>query len=152
MLAALSLAIAAAPADAKLEDLSFIVGSWSCPQAGGTFEEHWMPPSGGSIQGVGKLHKDGKTLFMEFLSIEKGEKGLVMWITLGSPASGPQRRAAFALPKLQGKEATFEDPKNDFPSKIVYKANADGTLHCRLTGTENGKPAADQYNFKPMKR
>lgn len=148
---ALSLALATITADIKIEDLSWMVGSWECAKDGGIFEENWMPPSGGTMQAAGKLRKDNKTLFMEFISIEKGEKDWVMWISLGSASQGPQRRAPFKLTKLSGKEATFEFPENDFPSKIVYKANSDGTMLCRLTGKQDGKEVTDDYPFTKRK-
>jgi hypothetical protein len=148
-LAAATLALTPQAAKATVNDLAFMEGQWQCPKWGGTFQEHWLRPTAGTMQGVGKLVTGDKTGFMEFMSIEPGEKGLVMYLLIGSPAK-QQMKAAFTLTSITGKKAVFEDPQNDFPSKITYERLSATSLKCTLEGKENGKPQADVFDFKPI--
>src|SRR5687767_7672203 len=115
-----------------VSDLAWMAGSWRCEIWGGTFEERWSEPAGGTMIGAGRHIAEGKTKFMEFLSIEADKDGkLVMWILLGSPSKGPKNAVPFALASSKPGEAVFENTENDFPSKITYKRN-DEKLWCRI--------------------
>jgi hypothetical protein len=90
----------------------------------------------------------GKTDFMEFMSLEPEGQGVTMWITIGSAAKKDDRKtAAFRLTSLKGKEAVFECPENDFPSKITYRLQRDGSLFCRIEG--GGR--RDDFPFRKIK-
>jgi hypothetical protein len=132
--------------DTKIEDLAWMSGAWSCPKWGGTFEERWLPPKGGAMQGIGRLLRGEETPFMEFLTIQSDGKRLVMWILLGSPAEGQPRRVAFALVESGERRAVFENPENDFPSKIEYRREGD-RLFCRTSGTRDGKPSEERFDY-----
>ena len=137
--------------NAKIEDLGWLQGSWSCPQFGGTFEEHWLPSSGGTMQGCGKLIVAGKTEFMEYMSIEPSEGGLTMWMLLGPPSKGEKEGVPFQLTSLTGRKAIFENPKNEFPSKMTYQLLPSGSVDCVIEGMQKGKDAIEKFPFKPMK-
>ena len=58
---------------ATLDDVSWLVGSWSGPAFGGTAEEHWNPPSAGSMVGLFKLMDGEKVVFYELLLLVEEE-------------------------------------------------------------------------------
>ena len=146
----ISLAIVGADVSkAAVADLMWMSGDWTCEIWGGTFEEHWSVPNAGSMVGAGKHVKDGKTTFMEFLSIEQGEGGPVMWILLGSPSKGEKKGMPFELISLKDGVATFENKANEFPSQIVYRKTDDG-MTCRIQGIQDGKASHDDFDFKRM--
>ncbi|MDX1938929.1 MAG: DUF6265 family protein [Saprospiraceae bacterium] len=62
----------------KLADLDFIVGSRYGELDGGIIEEHWTPPTGNTMMGAFKYHKNGKDVFYEFLVIEKTDTAVIM--------------------------------------------------------------------------
>ncbi len=92
---------------ASLSELGWLVGSWHATIHGGTFEEHWMRPTDGTMQGVGKLRVKGETTFMEFLSIEQSGDQLIIWIILGSSSKGPPRTVKFRLTELTDKAVSM---------------------------------------------
>ena len=65
----------ASGSSASIMDLGWMAGSWSCKVWGGTFEETWLPPVGGTIQGTGRFVSGGRVEFTEFMSIENGPTG-----------------------------------------------------------------------------
>ncbi|HVL38753.1 MAG TPA: DUF6265 family protein [Fimbriimonadaceae bacterium] len=134
----------------SVSDLAWMSGSRSCPKWGGIFEEHWMPPSGNTMQGVGKLTVSGKTSFMEFISIEPDPKdgSLTMWILLGSPSDGEKKGVPFKMTALTSEKVVFENPANDFPSKITYFRPKDNLMRCVIAGKQNGKESQEEFDFK----
>ena len=41
----------------------------------------------------------------------------------------------------------FENPKHDFPQKITYKLNADGTVTAWVEGPMNGQPRRLEFKY-----
>ena len=137
---------------ADIDNLKWMAGDWICKLGKGTFEETWLPPNGGTMQGVGRHVVDGKTGFMEFLSIEPDKDGgLTMYIMLGAPSRGDKKPRAFKLTQVGKNVATFEWPENDFPSKIQYTMDGKGSLFCRISGKQQGKEASEEYDFRARK-
>ncbi|MGB5331228.1 MAG: DUF6265 family protein [Woeseiaceae bacterium] len=63
---------------ATLDDASWLVGSWSGPAFGATFESVWNPPTAGTMVGLFKLYGDDGVAFYEILvlSVEDGTLSL----------------------------------------------------------------------------
>ncbi len=61
---------------ATLENVSWLVGSWSGEAFGSTFEEVWNPPSAGSMIGLWKLLNDGQVVFYEIMLLVEEEGSL----------------------------------------------------------------------------
>ena len=61
---------------ASLQDVSWLVGSWTGDAFGSTFEEVWNPPSAGSMVGMWKLMKDDQVVFYELMLIAEEEGSL----------------------------------------------------------------------------
>lgn len=59
---------------ATLEDAAWLAGSWTGTAFGKKFEEHWNPPSAGSMVGLFKLFDDdGEVSFYEILLLTVDE-------------------------------------------------------------------------------
>ncbi len=137
--------------DVSVNDLSFMAGAWTAEIWGGIFEEHWLPAVGGTMQSVGRFISKGKVDFMEFASIEMGEKGLVMWMILGAPSKSRGVPKPFALSNLKDLRVVFTNKENDYPTNICYEPGKAGMLICTLEGKENGKEKTEVFNFRRMK-
>ncbi len=61
---------------ASLQDVSWLVGSWSGEAFGNRFEEVWNPPSAGSMVGMWKLMDEEKVVFYELMLIVAEEGSL----------------------------------------------------------------------------
>lgn len=61
---------------ATLEDAAWLAGSWVGTAFGKRFEEHWNPPSAGSMVGLFKLFDDEGVSFYEILLITQEEGSL----------------------------------------------------------------------------
>lgn len=131
--------------DAELAKLSWMAGSWIAESGGNKSEEHWTHADAGSMLGVSRTIANGKTVFYEFLRIERGADGIVYH-------AAPKGRAPatpFTLTSSETNKAVFENPKHDFPKKITYWRTDDGMLHARVEGDPSSKQKADEYHWKP---
>lgn len=135
---------------ATIDDLAWIAGTWVCEIWGGTFEEFWTPPRGGSMMGVGRHLENGRTAFMEFLTIEQSTSGLTMWIIVGSPSKGERKGIPFVLAGTSERSAVFENKEHEFPSRISYSWISEGKMDCVLDGVKSGECCHEEFHFSRL--
>ena len=63
---------------ASIELLSWLAGYWRGEALGGVVEEHWAPPSAGSMAGTFKLSSNGKVKFYEIEIIREVNDSLML--------------------------------------------------------------------------
>jgi hypothetical protein len=131
------------PADAanQLAALSWMAGGWAHHDAGGLTEEHWLAPRGGTMLGVHRDVKGGRTVGFEYLRIEAHADGLVY---LASP--GGQPATPFRAIEVSGDRVVFENKTHDFPQRILYWRSP-GALHARIEGLQGGKEASMEWRW-----
>jgi hypothetical protein len=122
-----------------LAPVAFIAGHWRSDDG---VEEQWTAPSGGMMLGVGRVVKDERVVFFEFLRIESRE-GKIVYVA--QPRGGSATE--FTLAKSTVDDVVFENPAHDFPRTIEYRL-ANGTLTTRVEGIENGKPLTETVSMR----
>ncbi|MEO8167737.1 MAG: DUF6265 family protein [bacterium] len=147
LLIACSTAFSQSP-DAGLESLGWLAGCWEGNYAGGRFvTEQWMKPLGGSMMGIGRTVKNGKTIEYEFVRIVLEDDGSVVYI---AKPSG-QSEASFKLVKLDGKRVVFENLQHDFPQRVIYYMPGPDSLVGRIEGVMNGKEKGIDFPYRRVK-
>jgi hypothetical protein len=118
------------PPEANIDDVKWIAGSWRGDAFGGTAEEMWGHPEGGSMMGSYRLVKDGKVLFYEIQTIVEQDDSLVFRLKHFNPdLSGWEERQAaaavsFPLVKLARHEVYFDG--------LTFRKLDDGSLRVFL--------------------
>lgn len=125
-----------ARAQNSVDSLTWMTGCWelNVPQRQMTIAEHWMKPSGGTLIGMSRTVRGGKTTGFEYLRIVTTDSG----IDYVARPSSSKEETRFKLVKSSASEAVFENPAHDFPQRIIYRSQPDG-LFARIEGEENGK-------------
>jgi hypothetical protein len=144
MLGSLCSAQTARPA---LYDLSWLAGCWEANLRGREVNEQWMKPGGGIMLGMARTVSQGKAAEFEFTQIREDKDGSIYYVA--KPSGQPE--ASFKLVKLQNKEAVFENPQHDFPQRIIYRLQPDGSLFARVEATDKGKTRGIDYPYKRAK-
>ena len=142
----LAFALAAAPSAAPpgvvadVATLSWTSGRWAGSQGGTNIEEIWTAPGGGTLLGVHRDVKSGRTVSFEFLRIESVPDGLTYF-------ASPQGRPATPFRAVENAKGrvVFENKQHDFPTRILYWLGPDGALHARIEGTLRGQPASEEW-------
>jgi hypothetical protein len=126
----------AARAQNSVDSLTWMTGCWelNVPQRQMTITEHWMKPAGGTLIGMSRTVRGGKTTGFEYIRIVTTEGGIDY---VAKPSSNKDE-TAFRLVKSSASEAVFENLAHDFPQRIIYRSQPGG-LFARIEGTQNGK-------------
>jgi hypothetical protein len=128
--------------DDPLKELAWLGGAWVAQRPDGEVtEELWLAPSGGSMLGVGRSVRAGKTAFFEHLRIEARGTSVVY---VASPRGG--NTTEFVATKSDATTAVFENRKHDWPKRISYSAAKDG-VHVRVEG-DPGQPVEEWIQIR----
>src|SRR5690349_18050491 len=144
VIATLLLPVAARQTRASFDNLSWIAGCWQGKMGSGTTQEQWMKPEGDSMLGMSRTVVNGKTPYFEFLQIKRDGDDLVYVARLQGKEPTP-----FKLVKLNESAAVFENLQHDFPQRIAYQRQIDGSLIATIEGDDKGKPKRVDF---PMQR
>lgn len=129
---ACSIALASVPAVAaeNLQKLSWLSGCWTSDGGEAGSGEHWLPLAGGSLVGVGRTIKAGKTISSELMRIETDPDGTLLFtaVPLG------QATTVFKQLRMDASEVVFENLQNDFPHRVAYRRVDDDHVHARIEG------------------
>ena len=123
--------------------LAWLAGCWELTRGTQHVTEHWTRPEGGSLLGMSRTTSEGRTVAYEFLLIRQGAKGLEY---VARPSGQPE--AVFTAVTVTDREAVFENPAHDFPTRISYRLQADGGLLAVADGRVNGKPRALEFPYR----
>ncbi|MDN3922013.1 DUF6265 family protein [Roseateles violae] len=136
--AALMLMPAAASAQADaLGRLGWLAGCWTriaAPGLDAGSGEQWTAAAGGAMLGLARTVRGGRTVEHEFMRIHLGGDGRLLY----SAQPSGQAPADFALLRQGENEIVFENPRHDFPQRIVYRLEAPGRLLARIEGQRGG--------------
>jgi len=131
------------PAEAAMEDMVWLTGAWvgtRGSQGQISIEERWTPPLGGAMLGVSRTVSRGRMSAFEYLRIVERDGGLVY---IAQPGGGP--KTEFVLTELGATRAVFENPRHDFPQRIVYELSAAGGLTASIAFAKGGNPRTFEY-------
>jgi len=132
------------PAKATITDLAWLGGAWVGTRGtGGTtsIEERWSMPLGGAMLAVSRTVSRGRMSAFEFLRIVERDAGLVY---IAQPGGRPATE--FVLTELGKTRAVFENPRHDYPQRIVYELSAEGGLSASIGYAKGGRP--QRFEFK----
>lgn len=130
-------------AKATLADINWLEGTWAGTRStGASFEERWSPAKGGAMLAVSRsVNSSGKMFAFEFLRIVERDGGLVY---IAQPNGAPPTE--FVMTELSAKRGVFDNPRHDYPKRIVYELSAEGGLTATIGFLKGGTPR--RFEFK----
>lgn len=94
----------------------FLEGTWKVENE--EVYERWDKVNENTLKGISYLLQDGQMSISEYIDISKTNKKVTYVATVLGQNQG--KAVSFKLTKMDS-AFTFENPKHDFPKKIVYK-------------------------------
>ena len=131
--------------ESQLALLNWISGCWAAETGEPGSGEHWLPLAGGTMLGVGRTVKNGRTVEYEFLQIRANAEGKPIYIALPSG----QKETTFVASSVAADSVVFETPQHDFPQRVIYKALPGNRLVARIEGVRGENVRAIDF---PMKK
>lgn len=139
VLAALS---PAAAQDARVEALRWMAGCWVAASGGAHVQEVWMAPRGGTMLGMQRDVREGRTIGYELLRLHVRAGGIVY-----SAHPSGQAPADFAAVEVGLGSARFEKPDHDFPKRIDYRRTSPDSLIARVYGEVDAASPAFEVRY-----
>ena len=132
-----------AAAPAVTGDLNWLAGAWvGTKPSGSLIEERWSPALGGAMLAVSRtVNPSGKMVAFEYLRIVERDGGLIYVAQPGGKAA-----TEFVLTEVSPTRAVFDNPRHDYPKRIVYELSAEGGLIATIGYAKGGTPR--RFEFK----
>jgi len=131
-------------ADATISDVAFMSGCWAVVGGEKGSDEVWLRPAGGTMMGIGRTVRKGRTVTHEFMQIRENGGTLTFF---ASPAG--QESAEFPLLSITKTKVVFENKAHDFPNRVIYELRGRDELVGSIEGSSNGRDKRIEF---PMKR
>lgn len=129
---------------AKLEKMSWLIGQWENKMPYGVLTETWTKDNDSTFSGKSYFIKNEKdTVHSESIILTQIKDELVYRPTV--KGQNNDEPVEFKLTADLDNSFAFENPKHDFPQKIVYKKVNDKSLLATISGNQGGKPVSESY-------
>ena len=136
---------------ATLSDIAWLTGSWIGEKDGDPIEEQWSAPAGDALMGMFRWLKEGKVFFYEFMTIDRGEEGLVLRIKHFNPGliGWEEKEDSFScvLSQVDADKAIFSARKEEEPLWLVFERTEEG-LDIFFDSEGKTPGPADRFRFK----
>lgn len=132
---------------AKVTSLGWISGCWEMTKDGAVTTERWGQSTDNFMIGNSQTVKNGRTLSFEFLQIVNNGHG-IMYV---ARPSSQLKDTPFVIKRLTENEVMFENLKNDFPQRVIYRRSSKNELFARIEGIINSKEESEDFPYKRVK-
>ena len=130
----------------KLQTTDWLIGTWENKSNEGDMVETWSKNNDSLYSGSSYFIKGKDTLHSE--SIQLTQKANVVLYTPTVKGQNNNQPISFQLTKQTSKQLVFENPKHDFPQKIVYQQITADSLVATISGIQQGKASSESFSMK----
>jgi Domain of unknown function (DUF6265) len=131
----------------QLEKMNWLIGNWENKMPEGLLRETWKKENDSVFTGNSFFITEKDTVHFESIKMyQKGDSILYSATVVGQNNDEP---VEFNQTTATETEFIFENPKHDYPQKIVYKKVNDTNLVATISGIQQGKKSSESY---PMQK
>lgn len=133
----------------KIKISHWLLGNWEDKTADGNLTETWKKVNDSTFQAQSYFFKEKDTLHFESITLQqKGEE-----LTYNATVKGQNndKPITFKLTNSTEKQLVFENPKHDYPKKIIYTQINEDNLVAEISGTLEGKSSSEKFSMKKSK-
>jgi hypothetical protein len=128
----------------KLETMNWLVGQWENKTSEGLLTETWTKENDSTFSGQAYFIKNEKdTVHCESIVLTQVKEELIYRPTV--KGQNNDEPIDFKLTSDVENSFTFENPKHDYPQKIVYKKTNETSLVATISGKQQGKQSSESY-------
>jgi len=131
----------------EIDKVKWITGDWQNKSKEGVLTESWERINDTVFNAVCYFVHGKDTLHNEKISLRQAENAIIYSPTV--KGENGNRPVHFKMTSVNANELVFENPKHDYPQKIVYTKITEDSLVTKISGIVNGKPYSESY---PMKK
>ena len=128
----------------QLEKMNWLVGEWENKMPEGVLTETWTKTNDSTFAGKTLFINEKDTLHSEDIILTQKGKTLLYIPTVKGQNDDQPVEFKMTESKTEN-EFAFENPKHDYPQKIVYKKVSDTNLVATISGKQQGKPSSESF-------
>ena len=130
----------------KIVDQDWLLGKWENKSDDGNLLEIWKKANDSLFIGESYFIKGKDTLHSEKIELQQRGENLFYISTI--KGQNNDQPITFNHNIEIAKELVFENPKNEYPRKIVYKPIAKDRIFIEVSGIDQNKPSSSRYSMK----
>ena len=130
----------------KIVGQDWLLGKWENKSEDGDLLEIWSKVNDSLFIGESYFIKENDTLHSEKIELQQRGENLVYVSTI--KGQNNDKPVDFKHNIEIEKQLVFENPKNDYPRKIVYKPIAKDRIFIEVSGIQLDKPSSIRYSMK----
>ncbi len=127
-----------------IEKFAWLVGEWSNINAETESHETWQKLNDSVLVASSITLRDKDTVFAERMKIYEENNELKLYVETVGPKPNP---VVFTLKKEAEHAFTFENPRNEFPSQIVYTNPEPKKIKAWVAGFIDSLPQKQEFYF-----
>ena len=135
------------PSYNQITKMGWLAGKWQNASPEGTVIEEWQKLDDSTMTGKSYFIKGNDTLPAEDISLQQRGADLFYIPTVMDQNGG--QPVSFKLTSDVNDRWVFENPDHDFPQKITYIKQPDGSLLAEISGVIEGQEKSQKF---PMTR
>lgn len=132
----------------KMKAANWILGNWENKSVDGNLSETWKKVNDSTFEAQSYFIKEKDTLHFESIILQ--QKGEELTYSTMVKGQNEDKAVAFKLTTTTEKQLVFENPKHDYPQKIIYSEINPDNIVVKISGIQQGKPSSEQYSLKKI--
>lgn len=136
------------PGSLPIGKLSWLVGKWQNHSENVVMYELWEKANDSVFTGKSFVIAAGDTVFSESIFLKEIGSDLFYIPSVSNQNEG--KPVVFTLTTITDSCFIFDNPKHDFPQRIVYCFNSNDSLLAYIEGNKNGKYKREDFPFSRM--
>ncbi|WP_281635821.1 DUF6265 family protein [Flavobacterium marginilacus] len=130
----------------QIKSANWLLGKWESKIDDGDLSENWKQVNDSTFQGESFFIKGKDTLHFESITLQ--QKGEELFYNATVKGQNENKAVPFRLTSKTEKQLVFENPKHDYPQKIIYTQISKDSLVASISGVQLGKPSAEKFGMK----
>lgn len=134
----------------EIKNANWLIGKWQHQTDSTTIAENWIQENDSTLTATSYFVQQNKdTLHHQTIELVQNDNQLRYYATIiGENNNEP---IPFQKTTEANNELVFENPKSNYPQKIVYKKVATSKLLITISGTVKGKINTESYSLTKFK-
>lgn len=132
----------------KIRLSRWLLGEWENKSSDGKLNESWKKVNDSTFNATSYFIKGKDTVHFE--SIELQQKGEFLNYAATVKGQNGDKPIIFKLTNSTENQLVFENPKHDYPQKIIYTQLNETNMTAEITGILSGKPAKEKFQMKKI--
>lgn len=133
----------------KIVVADWLLGNWENKSDDGDLLETWKKVNDSLYDGESYFIKGKDTLHFE--KIQMKQKGEALYYIATIKGQNNDKPVTFKHNDTIEKQLVFENPKHDYPQRIVYSQITKDSIIIQISGIQQGKPSSERFSMKKSK-